>query len=232
MGRRLSVYPIDIVDGINLRKDLKAIWQLKSVLRAAKPRLVHIHGLKSVMIGVPAAKLSGGSRLLFTAHNCLPQPQSRWYGVTHGLVNRRMLRSLDRIIAVSDAVGSELMEFVPYQRIVTIRNGVDYRRFEGYTRSEALAAMGLKADHFIIGVVARLIPEKGITCLLQAAALLQHILPQVRFVIVVMADAGTIRADMPGTPASGTCQVLRIPQRCSPPHGWLGLIVLPSLVKV
>ena len=44
--------------------------------------------------------------------------------------------------------------------------------------------MGLKADHFIIGVVARLIPEKGITCLLQAAALLQHILPQVRFVIV------------------------------------------------
>lgn len=177
-------YPIDIVDGINLRKDLKAIWQLKSVLRAAKPRLVHIHGLKSVMIGVPAAKLSGGSRLLFTAHNCLPQPQSRWYGVTHGLVNRRMLRSLDRIIAVSDAVSSELMEFVPYQRIVTIRNGVDYRRFEGYTRSEALAAMGLKADHFIIGVVARLIPEKGITCLLQAAALLQHILPQVRFVIV------------------------------------------------
>ena len=136
-------YPIDIVDGINLRKDLKAIWQLKSVLRAAKPRLVHIHGLKSVMIGVPAAKLSGGSRLLFTAHNCLPQPQSRWYGVTHG-----------------------------------------YRRVEGYTRSEALAAMGLKADHFIIGVVARLIPEKGITCLLQAAALLQHILPQVRFVIV------------------------------------------------
>ncbi|HHT35721.1 MAG TPA: glycosyltransferase family 4 protein [Firmicutes bacterium] len=177
-------YPIEITDGIEPKQDLKAVWQLTKVLRAVKPELIHIHGLKSVMIAVPAAKLSGVKKTLFTAHNMLPQPQTRWYRATHGLVNRTLLKALGRIIAVSDTVGSELAEFVPYNRIVTIRNGVDYHRFEGYSRREALALMGLDSKHFIIGAVARLIAEKGIACLLKAAVLLRNVLPQMRIVIV------------------------------------------------
>lgn len=87
-------YPIEITDGIEPKQDLKAVWQLTKVLRAVKPELIHIHGLKSVMIAVPAAKLSGVKKTLFTAHNMLPQPQTRWYRATHGLVNRTLLRAL------------------------------------------------------------------------------------------------------------------------------------------
>jgi len=177
-------YPIPIVDGFEINRDLKAIWQLSRALHTIKPRLVHIHGLKSVQITVPAARLSRVDNLLFTAHNCLPKPQSPWYRITHGAVNRHLLRSLTRIIAVSDAVGCELMEFVPGERVVTIRNGVDYRRFDGLSRTEARKSMGLDCEHFVIGAVARLIPEKGVGDLLRAAALLKNILPQARFMVV------------------------------------------------
>ncbi|NLL89055.1 MAG: glycosyltransferase [Firmicutes bacterium] len=176
-------YPISIVDGLDLTQDLKAIWQLSKTLRSIKPRLVHIHGLKSVQITVPAAALSRARKLLFTAHNCLPKPKSRLNRVAHEVAMRRLLRAVTRIIAVSDAVGYEFLQYVPVDRIVTIRNGVDHRRFSGSSRTEARREMGLDPDQFAIGAVARLIPEKGITDLLQAAALLKNIFPQARFLI-------------------------------------------------
>lgn len=177
-------YPVQIVDGLSTAGDLRAVWQLSRALRRIKPQLLHIHGLKSVQIAVPAAKLSRVDNLLFTAHNCLPKPDSLWYHVTRGAVNRCLLRSLTRVIAVSQTVGCELTELVPEERVVVIRNGVDYRRFEGICRDEARKSVGLGSGDFAIGTVARLIPEKGIADLLRAAALLRKILPQAKFIVV------------------------------------------------
>ena len=177
-------YPIPIVDGLGVACDAKAIWQLSKVLRQIKPKLVHIHGLKAVQIAVPAARMSRVDKLLFTAHNCLPKPLSFWHRIAYSAANRRLFRSLTRIIAVSDAVGSELREFVPEERVITIRNGVDCRHFSGVPREDARRNLGLDSSVFAIGTVARLIPEKGIADLLRAAALLQKILPQARFIIV------------------------------------------------
>ena len=82
--------------------------------------------------------------LLFTAHNCLPKPDSL-VPRHRGAVNRCLLRSLTRVIAVSQTVGCELTELVPEERVVVIRNGVDYRRFEGICRDEARKSVGRAA---------------------------------------------------------------------------------------
>lgn len=177
-------YPIDIVDGIVLKKDIKAIGQLYKVFQTTRPQLVHIHGLKSVSLTVPAAKLSGVRRLLFTAHNCLPKPHTKWYQITHGFFNRRLLKALNRTIAVSDEVEQEYLQFLAPERVVTIRNGVDWHRFADLKRLESREKLAIKPNSFVVGVVARLIPEKGLTTLLQAAAIIKNILPNVRFVVV------------------------------------------------
>lgn len=177
-------YPIEINDGISPMQDVQAIWQLSKGLRREAPHLVHIHGLKSVMISVPAAKLSGSRRLLFTAHNCLPQPESRWYGITHGKLQKRMLRSLNRVITVSEAVKQDFCQFIPDYRIATIYNGIDHQKFNQISPQTARALLNFQTQHYVIGIVSRLIPEKGLETLLRSASLLKNIQPNFRFVIL------------------------------------------------
>lgn len=177
-------YPINLNDGINPLQDLRGIWQLSRIFKRERPELIHVHGLKSVMITVPAAKMHGINNILFTAHNCLPKPNSPWYKVTHGLVYRGLMHSLRRVITVSNAVRNELIEYIPSHRIVTIYNGVDYQKFSGFPRHNSRLSLRFNNDDLIVGVVSRLIMEKGIAVLLKAASLLKPIQPNIKYVIV------------------------------------------------
>lgn len=177
-------YPIKLIDGIDPLQDLKGIWQFSRILKRERPELIHVHGLKSVMIAVPAAKMHGIHNIMFTAHNCLPKPDSRWYKMTNGLIYRGLMRSLRRVITVSNAARNELVEYIPSHRIVTIYNGVDYQRFSGFSRHDSRISLEFSGDDLVVGVVARLIMEKGIASLLKAASLLKPIQPNIKFVIV------------------------------------------------
>ncbi len=177
-------YPIEIRDGIHPKDDLKAIWTLRQYLHTERPVLVHMHGLKGAFIGVPAAKFSKCNRLVFTAHNCLPKHASHWHQLSHGLIQRYLFNGLHRIICVSDAVRDDFIHLVPEHRVLTIRNGVVCQDFEGFSRAESRAAAGIPSKNTVIGVIARLIPEKGIINLLEAASLMKNINQNISFVIV------------------------------------------------
>ncbi len=177
-------YPLELNDGIDPLKDLQGILQLSRILKAEKPNLIHAHGLKSVMITVPSARILGMRNILFTAHNCLPRPGTRWHKVTQGLIHRMLMRSLNRVITVSNAVRQDMISYIPPYKLVTIYNGVDYRCFSGYSRQEARKCFNFHSHNFVVGIVSRLIMDKGIATLLQAASLLKHIQPNIKFVIV------------------------------------------------
>ena len=177
-------YPINILDGLHAKEDISAIWQLSRNLRKEKPKLIHMHGLKSVVISVPAARLSGCRRLLFTAHNSLPKYGICWHHLSQQYVQYRMLQALHRIISVSDALRDELVRFVPEHRVMTIRNGVACASFAGHSRADARAAANIPAPNIAMGVVARLIPEKGVTTLLEAVSLVRNVNKQISLVVV------------------------------------------------
>lgn len=176
--------PIDIGDGIDLTRDMVSVWRLAKMLCQVKPNFIHVHGLKAAAIAVPAAKLSRVQNIIYTAHNCLPKPVTLSKKFIHWIFQGRILRSLTKVIAVSDAVKDEFRRYLPENRIITIYNGIDYRKFAAYSREKSRSILGFKAEDLIIGVVARLIPEKGIAIVLQAASLLKPIKPGIKFVIV------------------------------------------------
>lgn len=177
-------FPLQFNDGIHPLQDMRAIWRLSRLLRQQKPDLLHIHGLKAVMIAAPAARLGNCSKLVFTAHNNLPLPNSRWYKVSRSIVNRYLLSSLQRIITVSAGVRSEIIKMVPEHRVITIYNGVNCPNYPSDAFSAARQRMKLSETAIVIGVVARLIPEKGLYTLLEAASILKNIMPELKFVIV------------------------------------------------
>ncbi|MDQ6692918.1 MAG: glycosyltransferase family 4 protein, partial [Chloroflexota bacterium] len=93
-----------------------------------------------------------------------------------------------RLIVVSDLLREEIAEWfgVPLRRVHTITNGVDITRFSappGLDRA-ALKRELLGGDYRMVTNVARLVPQKGQSCLVEAAARVLVARPDVRFVMV------------------------------------------------
>ena len=177
-------FPVEINDGILPGKDLKAIWQLTKIFKHECPDIIHLHGLKTLVVGVPAAKIARKGKLLFTAHNCLPKRNPGRMSALHTRIQKRLFNSLDLIIAVSDFVKKEITEYTSSYKVRTIHNGVDCSKFEGFNRAEARVQSHAVSGELVVGTVARLFLGKGIDTLLQAASLVVKVLPNIRFVIV------------------------------------------------
>ena len=98
----------------------------------------------------------------------------RWQ---HAVRNRLLEPVTDGFIAVSHAMKQQLVEWYGYpaDKIEVIYNGVDTDRFcPPPSRREAKQRLGLDPERTVIGIVARLDPDKGYRCFLEAVQRLRH----------------------------------------------------------
>ncbi|RJP46340.1 MAG: glycosyltransferase, partial [Anaerolineaceae bacterium] len=90
--------------------------------------------------------------------------------------------------AVSEEVREYQMKytFVPPEKIMTIDNGVDMRRFEGQEEAGRTLRieLGIDPDAPLVGIIGRLTEQKDHTMFLQAAARVRAELPKARFLVV------------------------------------------------
>lgn len=181
-GRRFI--PLNLTDGLDPRSDLYCARQLRQVFKRETPQIIHAHGLKAALISAMALSRQRHSRFLFTAHNSLPQVSSPLRRVAYNLAQRWIFRGMDTIISVSDAVRSQVVNLVPGTKVLTIHNGISLDNFGDISKAESRAGLGLSMDDLVIGTVARLIPSKGITTLLEAVSLLVKMVPKTQLMIL------------------------------------------------
>jgi glycosyltransferase involved in cell wall biosynthesis len=99
-------------------------------------------------------------------------------------VNKPLLRSARRLIAVSEAVAESVRRsgVIESSKIAVIHNGIDVDRFE---RSRSETVSNSKADFpILVGTVGHLAPIKGHDVFVRAAALIAARRRDVRFVII------------------------------------------------
>ncbi len=97
---------------------------------------------------------------------------------------------IDCIVAISESIGSQLKAGgVPAERIQTIYEGID---LTPYPR-EKPAIQRRPGEPKIVGTLAHLSPEKGLSYLVEAAAMIPSILNRMRFIIV---GDGECRGDL------------------------------------
>lgn len=169
--RRLGVAIIPLPDS-DRSFSVQSLRHLVSVLRRERPDIVHTHASLSGRI---AARLAGVPVVIMTRHTIGSEAVP---GGARRFANRLIAtRFTDTIIAVSDATARVLVaQGVPRGMIRVIRNGTDIRPTVPTVDPAALRAeLGL-AGGPLIGVIARLSPEKGHEVLLKAwpAVLAQH----------------------------------------------------------
>jgi glycosyltransferase involved in cell wall biosynthesis len=178
-GQGLIVHVLDTED------DLAAHDQLLELLIARPPTVLHNHMFRAEVVGTRAA--------LSLAEQDLPKPyvvgtvhSSRVRSAEDRETLRRLTPSMDRLIAVSRSIVAKLAdEGRTGAPVELIYNGVDLER---YRYTEACCTLpeeyGFAEGTQLVGVVARLEPEKGHATLLDAWPRVLEQVPEARLLII------------------------------------------------
>lgn len=176
------------------RLDFHTIVTLRRWLVSTGVDVLHTHGYKSGFYAA-GALWRHSTGWVTTCHTGTDQPESTPFLRAYDALNRFLLRRADRVVAVSPAVAACLLEQgVASSRLATIANGLDADRFQRPHREWEDAPRGVQ----VVGIVGRLILEKGPYVLLEAAARIVCEIPQTLFVFV---GDGPERAELERTAA-------------------------------
>ena len=174
----------------NIGADLAAAREFTSLCRELRPDIVHTHNPKPGIYGRIVARMTGVPVVVNTVHGLYALPEDPWS-------KRAIVYGLERIAAsCSDAELVQNPEDVPTLRRLGIRatklhllgNGVDLERFDpgqqGGARRNTRLELGISEDEVVVGLVGRLVAEKGYREVFEVARRLRVTLPHVRFVVV------------------------------------------------
>jgi glycosyltransferase involved in cell wall biosynthesis len=140
---------------------------VRRLLLAQGANLVHTHNTTAGFYGTLGARLAG-LPIIHTKHTSNPAPTA-----SERRLDGLVYRMTDHVVAVSDAARRQAhREGAPAARLSVIDNGIDTTRFVSGPRERATArgSLGLPADAFVVGSVARLAPEKNHALLLAGFA--------------------------------------------------------------
>ena len=167
--------------------DWGLILKLRGLLRARKIDILHTHGINPYFYGTLAARLASVRAVVQTDHSRQPFQYTRAVNWSE----RVLARLTGRLVAVSESVRSDLarIQGVDPCRVTVIENGIRPPRRPAREEIEATRSdLGLDQHDFVIGTVSRLIREKGIGTLIEAAEAVGRELPRARFLVVGEGD--------------------------------------------
>jgi glycosyltransferase involved in cell wall biosynthesis len=180
----------------NLRADLRAFAELWSLLRCERFDLVHTHNPKPGVIGRLAARLAGVPLVVNTVHGLYATPEDRLARRVPVLALEWLAgrcSDLELYQSEEDLRWARRIRLVPRRRSRLLGNGTDLGRFDpGRVGAERAAELrrelGLPADALVVGMVGRLVAEKGYRELFAAARQVRRRDPRVRFLAVGAPD--------------------------------------------
>ncbi|MDX1994577.1 MAG: glycosyltransferase family 4 protein [bacterium] len=184
------VYLNQLGRSLNPLRDLVTIYKLTRILRRLKPDVVHTHTAKAGFVGRIAARLAGVPVVVHTFHG----------HVFHGYFSPAKTRLFilleqfaahlsDTIITITPRLRDELAEvykIAPKSRFTVMAYGLDLDGFAAQARKGGIfrRAWNIPDDAPLVGIAGRMVPIKNHALFLQAAALIHHEWPQVRFALI------------------------------------------------
>ena len=173
----------------NLRDDLSAARAFVQVCRSLRPDIVHTHNPKPGVYGRIGARLARVPHVVNTVHGLYAQP-------TDPLLRRAAVYSLERLAATCSDM--ELVQNpediptlrrlrIPRRKLRLLGNGVDLNRFDperhAAVRQQVREELGISDEEVVVGLVGRLVAEKGYREVFEAARTVRQRHQGARFVV-------------------------------------------------
>jgi glycosyltransferase involved in cell wall biosynthesis len=173
-------------------KDLVAIALLWRILRREKFDIVHTHTPKAGLLGQYAALLARTPIRVHTIHGLYfpghMTPKTRWkYVLLEKITMLPSMRNFSQNVEdVTTAIEAGISR---KDRIELIGNGIDLEMFAAETvtperRHAIRASLGLRDEHKVVGMVSRLVVEKGYLEMFEAVKIIREKEPLARFVFI------------------------------------------------
>jgi glycosyltransferase involved in cell wall biosynthesis len=156
---------------VRQRAYLREHGEVRSLVRAMAPDVVHSHGYRPDVIDGGVIRHMGVATVA-TVHG---YTGGAWRNRLYESIHRHALRWFDAVIAVSEPLGKRLRQSgVPDGRVHVVPNAF-MQIVEPLDRTTARAELNLPAREFVVGWVGRMIAEKGLDVVIDAfAALPEH----------------------------------------------------------
>lgn len=220
--------------------DLISLFRLYRMMRRERFTIVHTHNPKPGLLGQLAARMAGVPIVINTLHGFYFHEQMHpiW---------RHFYIVMEKIAArCSDVILSQNQEDIKAavregicspDKIKYLGNGVDLQRFARHRVDTDLlerkrGEFGLPPRTPVVGFVGRLVAEKGLVELLQAAKLVKECIPTVRFLIIGPTDSEKPDALTPQIAAqygvADVCTFTGMRQDMPELYALMDIFVLPS----
>ena len=176
----------------NVLHHARSLWKTFRLLKSIKPDVVHVHTPVAALICRLAARLAGVPLIIYTAHGFyFHDGMKPWL--------RRALITLEKFgarcghfimtVSAEDQQAALQLGIAKANQVETIFNGVDTvrfsrSRFSDENRNEIRGKYGIAPDAPVIGIVGRMVREKGFFELFRAARVILDKVPEARFMIV------------------------------------------------
>ena len=166
-ARGYQIETLPIARGLNPVKHLVSLVRLIALFRRERFDLLHAHTPIAALLGRIAARAAGIPFVVYTAHGFYFHDQM-------GAVPRALFTWLERLgggltdllftQSAEDARTAIEKKFNPPERVLAIGNGVDAARFDPShidARARIRAELGIPEHAIVIGMIGRLVAEKG-----------------------------------------------------------------------
>ncbi|MCY3932101.1 MAG: glycosyltransferase [Acidobacteria bacterium] len=178
----VPVHPLDLMGRRLGFGRVREAVRLMRTARSLQADVVHIHGTRAAFFhaAARAAVREGPERpsVVYTAHG-LAYRKEAWAGerVVSLLAERIACRGADAVMSVSRADLDDLERrgFLGRRPGFHVRNAVRLSEEAGPRRAEARRRLGLPSDGPVVGTVSRLVPQKAVDDLIEAAGAAQSI---------------------------------------------------------
>jgi glycosyltransferase involved in cell wall biosynthesis len=173
-------------------EDARAMAELMTLFWRLRPSIVHTHNPKPGLYGRLAARLSRIPVVVNTVHGLYALPEDAWpkRAIVYGLERLAASCSHAELLQNPEDLSTLRRLRVPAERLAVLGNGIDLQRFDPAAisaddRAAARREMGAAAeDDVVVGLVGRLVREKGYPEVFEAAARLRTRLPQLRMAVI------------------------------------------------
>jgi glycosyltransferase involved in cell wall biosynthesis/ribosomal protein S18 acetylase RimI-like enzyme len=162
--------------GMSLLSDLKAAWQLWRILRRERVDVLHTHNPKPGVYGRIVGRLAGVPVVVNTVHGLYATPDSpvAKRAVVYGLEwLASRFSDAELVQSPEDMETLRRLRITPAGRTFLLGNGVDLSRFDPerarVARRRHREELGIGDAQVVVGMVGRLVAEKGIPELIDAA---------------------------------------------------------------
>lgn len=209
------------------RRDSRAIAELRSLIKAVQPDIVHVFAkrtLSNCLVSIKGLPPRLVAYRGIVGNLSFLDPTS-WMSFLHPRV--------DRIICVAEAIRQDLLNMrffglhIPPHKVVTIHKG---HKVEWYTQGAKadLTTLGIPAGSPVVGCVANMRPRKGIPVLIKA---FEHLPTELQAHLLLVGDIADPKIERTITQSPVRDRIHTTGSRLDAPalSGAMNVFVLPTL---